>query len=148
MKRMSKILPDMYKELFQPYHSKLCEYVHKHTSMHTAIHSCGSIYKLIPNLIDAGFEILNPVQTNCMDIDPQRLKTEFGKDACFWGGGCDTVAVLNKATPAEVKAHVLERLKIFTPGAGFIMSTVHNILPEVPPENIVAAFDAVEEFYA
>ena len=116
--------------------------------MHTAIHSCGSIYKLIPNLIDAGFEILNPVQTNCMDMDPQRLKTEFGKDACFWGGGCDTAAVLNKATPAEVKAHVLERLKIFTPGGGFIMSTVHNILPEVPPENIEAAFDAVEEFYA
>jgi len=79
-------------------------------------------------------------------MEPERLKCEFGRDITFWGGGCDTRRVLNLGTPAEVRAHVLERLDIFAPGGGFVFSTVHNILPEVPPENIIAAFDAIKEF--
>jgi uroporphyrinogen decarboxylase len=114
--------------------------------MHTFLHSCGSIHALLPDLIDAGFDVINPVQTACRDMDPARLKREFGADITFWGGGADTRAVLNHGTPAAVRADVLERLKIFAPGGGFVFNTIHNILPDVPPENIVAMFDAVEEY--
>ncbi|MEN6384802.1 MAG: uroporphyrinogen decarboxylase family protein [Phycisphaerales bacterium] len=138
--------PEIYRKLFKPRHAKLCSYVKKHSKMHTFLHSCGSIYSLMPDLIESGFEILNPVQTNCKDMEPQKLKKEFGKDVTFWGGGCDTRTILNTASPSQVKSHVIERLKILSPDGGFVFNTVHNILPEVPPENIVAMFDAVHEF--
>ena len=114
--------------------------------MHTMLHCCGGIYELIPELIDAGFEIINPVQINAVNMEPERLKSEFGKDVTFWGGGCDTSRILNCATPAEVRRHVLHNLEIFSKGGGFVFTTVHNIMPDVPPENIVAMFDAVNEF--
>ena len=114
--------------------------------MKTFLHSCGSIYKLLPDLIEAGYDVINPVQTNCIDMDPKQLKQAFGRDICFWGGGCDTRAILNRATPAQVRTHVLERLDILAPGGGFVFNTVHNILPEVPPANIVAMFEAIREF--
>ena len=138
--------PELYRKLFKPHHSRLCDYVHSHTSMKTFLHSCGSIYQLLPDLIEAGFDVINPVQTNCRDMEPEKLKEQFGADITFWGGGCDTRHVLNRATPAEVKAHVRERLEIFSPGGGYVFNTVHNILPEVPPENVVAMFEAVAEF--
>jgi len=138
--------PETYKKLFRPRHKKLCDYVKKYSRMHTFIHSCGSIYKLIPDLIEAGIEIINPVQTNCKDMEPEKLKREFGKDVTFWGGGADTRNILNRAKPEEVKKHVKKRLEIFSPGGGFVFNTVHNILPDVPPENIVAMFEAIEEF--
>ena len=138
--------PETYRTLFKPRHAQLCAFVKKHSRMRPYLHSCGSIYELLPDLIGAGFEVLNPVQTSCRDMDPVRLKREFGRDITFWGGGCDTRAVLNRATPADVKKHVTERLKIFAPGGGFVFNTVHNILPEVPPQNIVAMFEAVHEF--
>lgn len=138
--------PEIYKKLFKPRHAKLCEFVKKNSNMHTFLHSCGSIYDLIPDLIEAGFEILNPIQTNCRNMEPEKLKREFGKDITFWGGGCDTRQILNQATAQDVKSHVLKRLEILSPGGGFVFNTVHNILPEVPPENIVAMFDAVKEF--
>lgn len=138
--------PEIYRKLFKPHHTKLCTYVHKHTKMKTFLHSCGSIYSLMPDLIEAGYDVINPVQTNCRDMEPERLKREFGNDICFWGGGCDTRAVLNRAKPQEVKEHVNRRLEIFAPGGGFVFNTVHNILPEVPPQNVVAMFEAIEEF--
>ncbi len=138
--------PDIYRKLFKPRHKILCDYVHTHSKMRTFLHSCGSIHKLLPDLIEAGYEIINPVQTNCIDMKPDRLKKDFGRDICFWGGGCDTRNVLNLQTPNEVKAHVLKRLKTFAPGGGFVFNTVHNILPEVPPRNIIAMFEAVNEF--
>jgi len=138
--------PEIYRQLFKPRHKQLCEYVKKHSQMHTFLHSCGSIYKLIPDLIEAGYDIINPVQTSCVDMEPERLKGEFGRDITFWGGGCDTRSIINCGTPAEIKAHVLKRLDIFAPGGGFVFGTVHNILPEVPPENIVAVFEAIKEF--
>ena len=139
--------PTIYRKLFKPRHKILCDYIHEHSQMHTFIHSCGSIYKLIPDMIETGIEIFNPVQTNAKDMDPQRLKNEFGKDIVFWGGGADTRFVLNRATPAEVKEHVKRRLDIFATGGGFVFNTVHNILPDVPPENIVAMFEAIDEFH-
>lgn len=101
---------------------------------------------IMPDLIDAGYDIINPVQTNCLELELQKLKDEFGKNITFWGGGCDTASILNKATPAEIRTHVLERCELFSKGGGFIFNTIHNILPEVPAENIIAAFDAVKTF--
>ncbi|MBT3191419.1 MAG: methyltransferase [Verrucomicrobia bacterium] len=138
--------PELYRKLFKPRHAQLCAYVHQHSNMKTFLHSCGSIYQIMPDLIEAGYDVINPVQTNCVDMEPERLKREFGKDICFWGGGCDTREVLNRATPAEVKAHVLKRLETFAPGGGFVFNTVHNILPEVPPANMMAMFEAMDEF--
>jgi uroporphyrinogen decarboxylase len=140
--------PEIYHKLFKPRHAQLCDYVHKNSTMKTFLHSCGSLYQLMPDLVEAGYDVLNPVQTNCRDMEPARLKQEFGKDICFWGGGVDTRAVLNRGTPEDVRRQVLERLEIFAPGGGFVFNTVHNILPDVPPENIVAMYDAIEEFNA
>ncbi len=138
--------PAVYRKLFQPRHKILCDYIKEHSNMHTFIHSCGSIYKLMPDMIEAGFEIFNPVQTNAKNMEPERLKQEFGNDITFWGGGADTRVVINRGTPEEVKEHVRRRLEIFSPGGGFVFNTVHNILPDVPPENIVAMFEAIDEF--
>jgi uroporphyrinogen decarboxylase len=110
------------------------------------LHSCGSIYSLLPDLIEAGFQAFNPVQTSSRGMEPERLKREFGRQVTFWGGGADTRFVLNRASPAEVKDHVRRNLDIFAPGGGYVFNPVHNILPDVPPENIVAMFDAVLEY--
>jgi uroporphyrinogen decarboxylase len=138
--------PEIYQKLFKPRHTILCDYVKKNSSMHTFLHSCGSIYKLIPDLIEAGFEILNPVQINSRDMQPERLKAEFGADVVFWGGGADTRSILNRATPEVVKEHVRKNIEIFAPGGGFVFNTVHNIMPDVPPENILAMFAAIDEY--
>lgn len=138
--------PAIYRQLFKPRHAVLTGYVKQHSQMHTFLHSCGSIYKLLPDLIEAGFEIINPVQTNTRDMEPERLKKEFGRDITFWGGGVDTRHVLNNGTPAQVKQDVRRNLEIFAPGGGYVFNTIHNILPDVPPENIVAMFEAIDEF--
>ncbi|MGC8990918.1 MAG: uroporphyrinogen decarboxylase family protein [Verrucomicrobiia bacterium] len=140
--------PRIYKQLFKPRHAMLCDYVHKHSRMKTFLHSCGSIRALLPDLIEAGYDVINPVQTTCKGMEPEGLKADFGKDICFWGGGCDTKTVLPQSTPQKVKDHVKRRLEILAPGGGFVFNTVHNILPEVPPQNIVAMFEAIEEFNA
>ncbi len=137
---------ETYRELFKPRHKILCDYVKSHSKMHTYIHSCGSISLLMPDMIEAGIEIFNPVQTNSYLMQPEFLKNEFGSNCCFWGGGIETVGTLNAGTPEQIRKQVLERLEIFSPGGGFVFNTVHNILPDVPPENIVAMFEAVREF--
>jgi len=138
---------DMYNEFFKPRHKMLCDYVKSNSSMHTMLHCCGGVYELIPELIDAGFEILNPIQINALNMEPWRLKKEFGRDITFWGGGCDTKSILNQATPEQVKEHVRQNLEVFTVGGGFVFTTVHNVMPDVPPENLVAMLEAVQEFY-
>lgn len=138
--------PQVYRKLFKPRHTMLTDYVKKHSQMHTFLHSCGSLYLLLPDLIEAGFEVINPVQINTRDMEPERLKREFGRDITFWGGGCDTRHVLNHAPPDKVKAHVMSLLETFAPGGGFVFNTVHNILPDVPPQNIVAMYEAIDEF--
>ena len=136
---------DTYRSLFKPRHKQLCDYVKTHSQMHTFIHSCGSISSLMPDLIEAGIEIFNPVQTNARQMEPEFLKKEFGQDCTFWGGGVETVGTLNNGTPEQVREQVLERLEIMSAGGGFVFNTVHNILPDVPPQNILAMFDAVKE---
>jgi uroporphyrinogen decarboxylase len=138
--------PRIYRSLFKPRQKILNDYVKNHSQMHTYLHSCGSIYRLLPDLIDAGYEIINPVQTNTRDMQPERLKREFGKQITFWGGGCDTRQILNRGTPAQVKDDVRRNIEILAPGGGFVFNTIHNILPDVPPENIVAMFEAVDEY--
>ena len=138
--------PKIYRQLIKPRQKILTDYVKQHSQMHTFLHSCGSIYKIIPDLIEAGFEVLNPVQITAADMDPAKLKREFGSDVTFWGGGCDTRHVLNFETPEEVKDHVRRNIEILAPGGGFVFNTVHNILPDVPPANIVAMFEAIDEY--
>ena len=138
--------PETYRELFKPRHKMLCDYVKTHSKMHTFIHSCGSISLLMPDMIEAGIEVFNPVQTNAYRMDPSFLKKEFGKDCTFWGGGIETASVLNAGSPDQVRAQVLDRLGIFSEGGGYVFNTIHNILPDVPPVNVVAMFDAVREF--
>jgi uroporphyrinogen decarboxylase len=138
--------PRTYRRIFKPRHKLLCDTVRKHTDAPILLHSCGSIYSLLPDLLEAGFEAFNPVQITSRDMEPERLKREFGRDAAFWGGGADTRFVLNRGTPAEVRDHVRRNLEVFGVGGGYVFNPVHNILPDVPPENIVAMFDAAVEF--
>ncbi len=137
---------DAYRELFHDHRKRLCSYVHENSSMHTFLHSCGSIYQYLPDLIDSGIEIINPVQTNCRDMDPVQLKSEFGDDIVFWGAGADTREILNSGTPQQVRTDVLNRMEIFSKNGGFVFNTIHNILGDVPPQNIEAMFNAVKEF--
>jgi uroporphyrinogen decarboxylase len=134
---------DVYRSLFEAHRTRLCDYVHRHSSMHTYLHTCGSVYQYIPSFIESGIEIINPVQTNCRDMDMERLKAEFGTDIVFWGGGVDPREILNNGTPEDVRNDVTRRLDVFAPGGGYVFNTIHNILSEVPPENVVALFDAV-----
>ncbi len=138
--------PGIYRKLFKPRHKILCDFVKSHSSMHTFIHSCGSISLLMPDLIDAGIEIFNPVQTNSYRMEPGFLKKEFGQNCTFWGGGIENAGILNGDNQEKIREQVLNRLEIFSSGGGYVFNTVHNILPDVPPQNITTMFDAVKEF--
>ena len=136
----------MYQKFLKPGHTKLYQYVHQNSDCAVFLHSCGSIYPLIPDLIEAGVDILNPVQTSAKNMDPTQLKAEFGDQITFWGGGCDTQQVLPTASPDEIQQHVRDRIEIFAPGGGFVFNQIHNIQANIPPENIIAMFEAAREF--
>jgi uroporphyrinogen decarboxylase len=136
----------MYREFFLPRHKRIYSFAKQHSGAHIFLHSCGGLYQLIPDLIEAGVEILNPVQTSARNMSPERLKREFGRDLTFWGGGCDTQRVLPRGTPEEVREDVRRRLEVFMPGGGYVWSQVHNVMADVPPENIVAMLEAAYEF--
>lgn len=136
---------EKYQTLFKPYHTKLNEYVHTHSKMKTFLHSCGSLYPIIPDLIEAGYDVLNPVQTTAYQMDPEVLKREFGKDITFWGGGCNTRTVLNRATPKEVYEYTRRMIDIFNHDGGFVFNQEHNIMPDVPAVNILAMYQAVAD---
>lgn len=142
------ISPTMYRRLFKPRHQRMYEYVHAHSDCAVFLHTCGSVYDLIPDLIEAGVDVLNPVQTSAGGMDPARLKCEFGERLVFWGGGCHTQRVLPRGTPADVVADVRERLRIFAPGGGYVFAAIHNVQPDVPPKNVVAMFDAARNWSA
>jgi uroporphyrinogen decarboxylase len=136
--------PAMYREYFQPRERAMWQMV-KQRAPHLKImlHCCGGVRELLPGLIDAGLEAINPVQITCRGMEPAGLKRDFGDRLTFWGGGCDTRDVLIKGTPAQVSEHVRQQVKILRPGGGFIFQQVHNILADVPPANVVAMYDAV-----
>lgn len=137
--------PRIFEEFYVPCYKAQCDWIHKHTPWKTAKHCCGSIPKLIEPMIEAGIDILNPVQTSAAGMDPQWLKDTFGNQITFWGGGVDTQRILPFGTPEEVYDHVADRVSIFGLGGGFIWAAIHNIQYNVPPENIVAAIQAVQE---
>jgi uroporphyrinogen decarboxylase len=136
----------MYQKFIFPGHQTLFQYVHQNSNCAVFLHSCGSIAPLIPDLITAGVDILNPVQTSAKNMDPRQLKEEFGKQITFWGGGCDTQHVLPFAKPDEIARHVREQIEIFAPGGGFVFNQIHNIQADIAPENIVAMFDTAREY--
>ena len=137
------ISPDAYREFYKPYHKKLWGRAKELADVKVQLHCCGGIYELLNDLIEAGLDAVNPVQISCRGMDPARLKAEFGERITFWGGGCDTQSVLPLGTPDEVKEHVRELTSIFNPGGGFIFQQVHNILANVPPENVVAMLESI-----
>ena len=138
--------PALYRKMIKPYHQQIYEYVKLNSKLFVFLHSCGSIYPLIPDLIEIGVDILNPVQINAKEMNPKKLKDEFGHDIVFWGGGADTQGVLTFGSPEQVRNHVREMIEIFAPGGGFVFNQVHNIQANVPPENVVAMFDTVIDY--
>lgn len=136
------VSPKMYREMVKPYHQTIFQHVKKHSDYRVFLHSCGAIADLIPDLIEAGVDILNPVQTSARGMEPERLKREFGRDLTFWGGGCETQTTLYHGTPEQVRDEAKKRMDIFSPGGGYVFNQIHNILAGVPPENIVALYEA------
>ena len=138
--------PRMYREFFKPRHKILWNHA-KELCPHikVSLHCCGGIYPLLPDLIEAGLDAINPVQFTCRDMGLARLKREFGRELVFWGGGADTQGVLLNGTPDQVRQHVKEQVAIMAPGGGYVFQQVHNILAGVPPENVTAMFDAVHD---
>ncbi|MBM3956886.1 MAG: hypothetical protein FJ313_02395, partial [Gemmatimonadetes bacterium] len=131
---------DLYRKMVKPHHAQEIETIRKHTKAYVVLHSDGAIFDLIPDLIDAGVQVLNPVQTSASGMDPQRLKRAFGRNLRFWGG-IDTQRVLPRGTPADVAAEVRTRISDLGRNGGYVLASVHNIQAEVPPENIVAMFE-------
>jgi len=137
--------PELYQALIKPRQRRLFDAIHAATDAKLMYHGCGAVFELIPHLIDIGVDVLNPVQVSARGMGSARLKAAYGKDIVFWGGGLDTQRVLPFGTPQEVRDEVRRRIDDFAPGGGFVFAAVHNIQAGVPPENIVAAFDAARE---
>ena len=135
--------PDGYKDLYLPYSKKLNDWIHAHTQWKTLKHCCGGCEPLIEGFIEAGFDVLNPVQTSAMGMDPQGLVDKYGGRIVFWGGGVDTQKTLPFGTPEEVRQEVTERLRVFGAKNGFVFNTVHNIQCNTPIENVLAMFEAL-----
>ena len=140
------ISKDMFREYFKPRYRKIFSFIKSRCSAYIFFHTCGSVYDLIPELIEIGIDILNPVQVSAAKMDTKRLKREFGDAITFWGGGVDTQRILPFGSPQEVKDEVKRRINDLAPGGGFVFTTVHNIQPGVPPENIMAMYEAVERY--
>ena len=140
------VSPRTYRSLFQPFHRQINEWIHANTSWKTFIHSCGSVVALIEDFIEAGFDILNPVQCSAVNMEPVELKRRFGDRVVFWGGGVDTQRTLPFGTPDEVRAQVRERIEAFAPGGGFVFNPIHNVQPQTPVENLLAMFDALRDY--
>ncbi len=137
---------EAFDELYAPYYKKMNNWIHENTRWKTFKHSCGAVEPFMEHFIEAGFDIINPVQVNAAGMDPVLLKEKYGDHLVFWGGGVDTQKVLPFGTPEEVKAHVLKECEIFAPGGGFVFNTVHNIQANVPLINLLAMLEAIEEF--
>jgi uroporphyrinogen decarboxylase len=143
MQTGAQVSTPMYYEFFQPRHKVMWETVKTLSDVKIMLHSCGGVGSLLPGLIEAGLDIIQPVQTSARGMEAERIKREYGKDICLWGGGCDTQHVLPRGTPEEVAADVRQRVGVFSPGGGFVFQQIHNIMADVPSENIVAMLDAV-----
>ncbi len=137
--------PAMYREFFKPRHARMWRRAKELADVKVKLHCCGGVRPLLDDLIESGLDAINPVQISCEGMDPRELKSDFGDRLTFWGGGCDTHAVLSFGTPDEVRRHVKEQVSILSPGGGFVFQQVHNVLANVPPENVIAMLEAVNE---
>jgi uroporphyrinogen decarboxylase len=142
------ISPQTYRKLVKPRHRALFDFIHAHSRAKVFFHSCGAIRTIIPDLIEIGVDILNPIQVSATGMDSAALKRDFGRDLIFWGGGIDTQKVLCQGTPDEIRAEVRRRMSDLMPGGGFIFAAVHNIQADVAPEKIMAMWDALQEYGA
>jgi uroporphyrinogen decarboxylase len=138
--------PAIYRRFVKPRQQRLVQYLKSRTQARIWYHSCGSVVQYLPDLLDNGIDILNPVQLSAAGMAPARLKAEYGQKLVFWGGGIDSQQVLPRATPAEVREQVRRNLAAFKPGGGYVFNSVHNLQADVPPENILALYDAAAEF--
>jgi len=138
--------PMVYKEIVKPRHKKLVQYIKSRTKAKIWYHTCGACTQYIPELIDNGIDVLNPVQISAVDMEPINLKARFGDKLSFWGGGIDAQHILPHGTPEQVREEVRKNLEAFKPGGGYVFNNVHNIQAGVPPENVVALYDAAYEF--
>jgi hypothetical protein len=137
--------PKAYRQLYQPFHRQVNDWVHAHTPWKTFIHSCGSVVALLPDIVEAGFDILNPVQCSAAGMAPQTLKERFGAQITFWGGGVDTQKTLPFGTPDEVRQEVRQRIAVFGQGGGFVFNTVHNVQARTPAANLLAMYETIRE---
>lgn len=137
--------PDDFREICAPYLKAFCKYVHETSDIKVFMHSCGAISKALPMIVDCGVDIINPVQISAVGMDPQILKEQFGSRITFWGGGCNTQQILNYGTPEQVRENVIELMQAFKPGGRFVFNQVHNIMGDIPPENIVTMLDTAWE---
>ena len=139
---------ETFRSLYAPYYRKVNDWIHAHTNWKTFKHSCGAVEPFLGPLMEAGFDIVNPVQCSAAGMDPEQLKAKYGDRLTFWGGGVDTQRTLPFGTPAAVREQVLRRCEIFGRGGGFVFNAVHNLQAQTPVENIAAMFAAVREFNA
>jgi uroporphyrinogen decarboxylase len=143
MQNGPQISPRMYHEFFQPREKLMWSRAKELAGAKVMLHCCGGVRELLPGLIEAGLDAINPVQITCRGMDPASLKRDFGGKLTFWGGGCDTRDLLIHGSQTEVREHVQKLMDIWRPGGGYVFQQVHNIMADVPPANIVAMFDAV-----
>jgi uroporphyrinogen-III decarboxylase len=137
--------PEVFRHYYLPYYTAINGWIHKETSWKTWKHTCGSVPRFIPSLIESGLDALNPVQTSAGGMGAERLKGEFGEAITFWGGGVDTQRTLPFGTPEEVYREVESRIKTFAPGGGFVFAAIHNVQADAPPENVEAMFQALRD---
>ncbi|MCB9206379.1 MAG: methyltransferase [Ignavibacteriales bacterium] len=137
---------ELYQKMIKPRHKKVYQFVKENSDLYLFLHSCGSIYDFIPDLIDCGVDILNPVQFTAAKMDSKKLKEEFGDKITFWGGGVDTQKILPFGTPAEIEKQVEEQIKILGENGGYVFNSVHNIQSNIPVENILALFDSAKKY--
>jgi uroporphyrinogen decarboxylase len=135
--------PELYRKLIKPRHARLMRAIKSRTSAPVMWHTCGSVYDLLDDLIEMGVDALNPVQTNAANMEPERLKSLYGDKLTFWGG-IDAIQVLPYGTPEDVEREVVDKIRVFAPGGGYILNPIHNIQPNVPLENIFALFEAAQ----
>jgi len=140
------ISPKAFRSMYKPFMIEINNWIHTHTTWKTFIHTCGSIMPLIPDIIEAGFDILNPVQISAVNMDPQELKNRFGDQITFWGGGIDTQRVLPFGTPDEVRQQVQRNIEIFGKGGGYVFNPIHNVQSKVPVENLLAMYETVKKY--
>ena len=138
--------PETFRKLYMPYYKQINSWIHENTSWKTFKHSCGAVEELMNHFIQAGFDIINPVQCSAAGMEPEKLKARYGENLVFWGGGVDTQNVLPFGTPEKVRDQVLRRCEIFSRNGGFVFNSVHNIQVKTPLENIVSMIEAVKEF--